>query len=142
MQQIHITLPLPPSVNAMHGYGNKIGSKRAPGVFRSAEYNEWIQYAGIEWRRQFPWGVPVLMQGRLRAQYIFTFIDNRGHDICNREKCLSDFLQEKIFENDSQIDEAHFLRRIERGGKSRVDCWITEIPDTRFVDMLTAGIQS
>lgn len=132
MNQIYLTLPMPPSINAMHGYGNKIGRKRAPGVFRSSEYNDWIALAGIEWRRQSNFGSLVMLQGRLRAQYIFVFTSDRDQDVNNREKCLSDFLQDKIFKNDAQIDESFHYRRIQVGCKQRVGCWITEIADNRY----------
>jgi Holliday junction resolvase RusA-like endonuclease len=132
----HIILPLPPSVNDMWQYN---GPRRP--VSRSKAYEAWIEHAGIWWRRQYPSGAPKLLQGRLLAQYVFFFIDARPHDIFNREKCLSDYLERKFYANDSQIDEGHVMRRIDRSKKANeVHVWLTEIEDRRFVDIFNPGV--
>lgn len=132
MNQTYLTLPMPPSMNAMHTFAKRVGRQHVPGVFRSAEYNDWIQYAGIFWRKQSNFGSIPLLQGRLRAQYTFVFDSDKDMDVNNREKCLSDFLQEKVFKNDCQIDESFHIRRIKDGCVRRVGCWVTEIADNRY----------
>lgn len=128
MGSYQIVLPMPPSLNAMHGYarGGKV-------VYRSDKYKAWLEYAGISYRMQYPCGVQ-LLSGRLRAQYLYIFTDTRDSDVFNREKCLSDFLQNKFFVNDSQIDEGQVFKRKSSHGQSRVRVWITEIPDNRHLD--------
>jgi len=135
MNSFYLTLPMPPSINAMHDYTKRVKGKHQMGVFRSSEYTDWIQYAGIEWRRQSNFGSLAMLHGRLRAQYVFIFDSDRDQDVNNREKCLSDFLQNKLFENDCQIDESFHWRRIMRHTPPKVHCWLTEIPDQRFIDM-------
>jgi len=142
MRCYEITLPLPTSINAAHtvggGYKCKVTGKWRRQVVRSDDYNTWVQYAGIEWRKQFPYGVAEIFTGRIRVDYIFLWIDGaRGtesSDIGNREKVLSDFLQKKFFENDRLIDEQHQYRRLTRHGENRVIVRVTEIPDHRFDD--------
>lgn len=129
MRSFSLVLPMPPSVNKMHGFAD-----RGKVVFRSKEYMGWIQWAGISWRKQFQYAPSPLM-GRLRAQYMFIFTDSRHliSDTFNREKCLSDFLQGKIYGNDSQIDEGQVFKRVHDFGKDRVRIWLTEIEDLRFL---------
>lgn len=136
-----IVLPLPPSINAAHTVGKKLVNKRAIAsagsdriVSRSAEYNDWVQFASIEYRKQFPYGAEKI-KGRIRCDFIFVFKTAAG-DTDNRIKVLQDFLQGKFFENDSQIDEPHAYKRIskEKGGK--VIAIIREIDDRRYEDPL------
>lgn len=79
-----------------------------------------------------------MLEGRLRVDYIFIWASSdRGHltsDVSNREKCLTDFLEGKFFENDKAIDEQHHYRRISELGKSRAICRIYAIPDRRYDD--------
>lgn len=136
-----ITLPLPPSVNAMHtqtnGFFDRAKKKWRRTVCRSAEYEDWIQRAAVKFRNEFPGGVGKLT-GRLSAHYIFIWnVKDPGSissDISNREKCLSDFLEHKFFENDRQIDEQHHYRRITEVGQSRAMCRIYAIEDNRYDD--------
>lgn len=130
-KEYHITLPLPPSVNAMYARDKRGGTRR------SGEYTAWVQYAGIAWRKQFPAGVPSLMTGRLRASYVHIFTDGIPRDIDNYCKVASDYLQGKFYQNDNQIDEWHIVRRLEKGGENRTMIWITQIADTRHVDMFS-----
>ena len=137
-----ICLPLPPSVNAMHtigrGFRNPKTGKMQRVKARSAEYKSWVEYAGTVYRKKFPSGV-LKLEGRLRADYIFCWHKkDRGRnssDISNREKCLSDFLEKKFFENDNQIDEQHHYRRFVEGEKSYVLCRIYQTPDRRLDDV-------
>lgn len=130
---------MPTSVNASHtvgkGFKDKSGKWRKV-VVRSPEYTDWLEWAGLEWRKQFPRGVAEKFTGRLRVDYLFVFTEGTSgavlSDIGNREKVLSDFLQHKFFENDKQIDEQHQFRRLTKHGKPRVIVRVTEIPDRRF----------
>lgn len=136
-----LTLPLPTSTNKSHtvgrGYRNAKGEWVTP-LPRSDDYREWIKQAGISFRNQFPHGVQK-MTGRLRVEYIFIWnIMDKGmdsSDIGNREKCLSDFLEKKLFENDKQIDEQAQWRRISaKYKKNFVWLRVLEIPDRRHDD--------
>lgn len=131
MRSFSLVLPLPPSVNAMHVFG-----KGGRIVARSSVYKTWIQYAGISYRKQFP-RFPEPLMGRLRAQYLFIFTNTDG-DVFNREKCLSDFLQGKLYGDDEQIDEGQVFKRIGTHGLDRVRVWLTEIPDQRHIDTINA----
>lgn len=134
-----ITLPLPTSVNASKtvgkGYRNPKTGKWTRTVSRSTEYNNWIQFAAVEYRNQFKGGVQKFF-GRLRVDYIFIWNDlDKGRDssdIGNREKCLSDFLEHKFFDNDNQIDEQHQYRRISPDYKNCVIVRVYEINDRRY----------
>jgi Holliday junction resolvase RusA-like endonuclease len=110
-----ITLSLPTSVNASHTIGR---NRRGGHICRSSEYREWVQIASIEYRQQYRSGVDRMFAGRLRVDYIFIWNEKSrgrlGSDISNREKVLSDFLQDKFFQNDKQIDEQHHYRRISK----------------------------
>ena len=134
-----IELPLPTSVNAMHTVGKGFRCPRTgkwrEKITRSAEYKLWLQLAAISFRNTFPGGVQKF-KGRLRVDYIFIWSDSdRGKDssdIANREKCLSDFLEKKLYQNDNQIDEQHHYRRICAEKESRVLLRVYEIPDRRY----------
>jgi len=128
-----ITLGMPTSVNRSREVGK---NKKGGYIVRSSEYESWLQYAAIEFRNQFPFGVSEKFKGRLRVDYIFCWTaDSPGRlssDISNREKALSDFLEKKFFENDNQIDEQHHYRRIIPSGHNHVLVRIYEIDDRRF----------
>lgn len=134
-RQHKITLPMPPSTNARLSVGPQAGKYHKSGkqkiVFRSPEYKAWIEHAAIHYRNQCPGGTQ-LLEGRLRAQYVFFFNSARDQDVANREKCLSDFLEHKIFKNDAQIDENFSYRKIRPGIEQHVVCFLTEIPDMRY----------
>lgn len=136
-----INLPLPPSVNAMHtvggGFRNPKTGKMTRVQCRSEEYRNWIEYAAVCYRNAFPGGVGKL-DGRLRVDYVFIWNkSDRGvhsSDVSNREKCLTDFLEGKFFENDKAIDEQHHYRRITDVGQNRVICRVYAIDDRRYYD--------
>lgn len=138
-----ILLPLPPSVNAMHTVGRGIFNPRTKKwdrvQTRSEEYRNWIQHAAVCYRNAFPGGASKLT-GRLRVDYIFIWhSSDTGHissDVSNREKCLTDFLEAKFFENDKFIDEQHHYRRVSDVGQNRVLCRVYAIPDRRYDDPL------
>lgn len=134
---------MPPSVNASHTVGRKFTNKRTVAyhgtdraITRSEEYTTWLQYAAIEFRKQYPYGVPKKLEGRIHIDYIFVFPTAAG-DTDNRVKVCQDFLQGKFFENDSQIDEPHPTKRImktEKGDKGKAIIIMREIPDRRYED--------
>ncbi len=139
MRYYEITLPLPVSVNASHdvggGYFCRKTKKWRKQVTRSEEYRNWIDFAGAAWRNSFPGGIREKFKGRIRVDYLFIWRDRspgaETSDIGNREKVLSDFLQHKFFENDSQIDEQHQYRRFIPESENCVIVRITEVPDNR-----------
>lgn len=134
-----IVLPLPPSVNAMHsvagGFFNRATRKWTRTITQSQEYKDWQQRAAVAYRNKFPGGVGHL-EGRLAVHYIFCWNSRDpgsiSSDINNREKCLSDFLEGRFFENDKAIDESHFFRRIVEAGQNRAICRIYAINDRRY----------
>lgn len=130
-----IKFPLPPSMNdAWTGTGIR-------GNFalrRSKHYNNWIELAGTFFRQQFPVGIPAdkMLKGRVRVQYIVYQNDERARDVDNYSKIITDYLQGKFYENDSQIDEVHITRRIDLTAKRNfLFVFVTEIEDKRRVDM-------
>lgn len=145
-----VTLPMPPSINNAHDLtqARKIFVNGKPqwvrSKVRSAEYRDWTQRAGNRWNGYFPQGVPRKLVGRLSMYGIFMWNESstsicgiqngESSDIDNRIKCLADFLQHKMFENDSMIDEHHHVRRIVKDGPDCVKLRIYEIPDSRYDD--------
>ena len=131
-----LTLSMPCSVNASHTVAR---NKKGGNIVRSPDYTGWLQMAHIEFRNQFQSGIGKKFTGRIRADYIFIWNElSRGKDssdISNREKVLSDFLQNKFFENDNQIDEQHHYRRFLPNCKDHVLARIYEIPDRRRDDL-------
>lgn len=126
-----IKLPLPPSVNDAYA------PDRRGGIRRTAACTRWVETAGRYWRAQFDHRPVQMFTGRIRIQRVYVFKDERVRDISNFSKVLDDFLQGKLYRNDSQIDEEHSLRRIVRAAKSnKVFVYITQIGDNRFMDML------
>lgn len=115
---IHLTLPLPPTVN--HYYGQR-GNRRfikAAGVEYRKAVAEIVSDAGIQ-----------TLEGRI-SLFVAVYPANRiRQDLDNRMKALQDALTEAgVWNDDSQIDELHLIRRgVEKGG--RVEVVITEIED-------------
>jgi len=119
------------------GFFNRGTRKWERTVCQSEEYRSWLQRAALKYRDRFPGGVSHLT-GRLAVHYIFIWSSqDRGcysSDVSNREKCLTDFLESKFFEDDKQIDEQHHYRRISELGQNRVICRIYAINDRRYND--------
>lgn len=108
---IKLALPLPPTVN--HYYG--VHGKR-----------RYIKPAGIQYRMAVADIVSDLkintLQGRL-AVFVAIWPSNRiKQDLDNRLKALQDALTYAgVWEDDSQIDELHLVRRdVIKGGKVEV----------------------
>ncbi|HEX3100275.1 MAG TPA: RusA family crossover junction endodeoxyribonuclease [Pyrinomonadaceae bacterium] len=141
MKYYQIFLPLPTSVNASHtvgaGFRNRKTGKWTRVKTRSKDYRDWIEAAGQAWRDQFCNGISKQFSGRIGVVYIFVWPLNDPSplsDIGNREKVLSDFLQDKFYQNDNQIDEQRHYRRV--WGNKRPYVWVRiyEIPDSRYSD--------
>lgn len=94
---IRISTPhIPPSVNA--AYANNKGKGR--GRTRTAEYRAWANAVGYDLNAAMRGQEPILGPYTI----VITLDRSRRHklsDIMNREKCVSDILEEhKIIEND------------------------------------------
>lgn len=120
---IHLTLPLPPTVN--HYLGQR-------------GHRKFIKPAGIEYRKQVADIVSDAqirtLEGRIRM-YVAVYPANRiKQDLDNRLKALQDALTHAgVWEDDSQIDDLHIVRRpVEKGG--RVEVVILEIGNDRRKD--------
>jgi len=129
-----IKLPMPISVNASHTIGKGRNGRH---LIRSKSYNDWLQYAAISFRQQFP-VKPQLFTGRIRLECILCFVDGaRGSDTSdadNRIKSLQDFLQGKFYENDKQIDLVIAHRRKIKATDAHVLVRVYETPDYRYDD--------
>lgn len=94
---IELTLPFPPSVNALYDGGHKSHQR-----FKSKKYKEWLKEAAQALLGQkytsFAPDLPLEVLYRLSPP------DNRRRDLANCEKALSDFLvSSKIISDDSMI---------------------------------------
>ena len=93
--QVELTLPFPPSVNALYSTNWKTKKR-----FKSERYCRWIERA-IKHMTRFP-----VARGKVKALYEFGRPDNRKRDVANYEKAVSDFLTHTVILNDdSQIEE-------------------------------------
>jgi crossover junction endodeoxyribonuclease RusA len=99
MSAVTLTLPFPPSVNAL--------TRNVPGVGRvkTARYKAWITEAGWEARRQHA--------GKVLGPYALTIIakrpDARRRDLGNLEKAISDLLVSLGI-----IEDDYLAQRIEK----------------------------
>jgi len=99
---LELLLPVPPSVNGI--YPGK--SKR----HKSKAYKQWLAEADWQLKQQHSYHIP----GRISAQYILHFPNNRARDIENYCKVTSDYLARRgIIEDDERIDRL----LVERGEK-------------------------
>lgn len=98
---IQLILPVPPTANNLFPT-NKQGKR-----FPSSKYKAWMREAArAVGPRKFE-----ELEGRLRAEYRFSFPDKRKRDVANFEKAVTDFLQKQgLFKDDSQIDEMRLIR--------------------------------
>lgn len=124
-----LVLPMPTSLNALY-----VPTRN--GIQKTSEWKTWNQLALISFRKQFGYESLKQITGRIRAQYLCIKTNGRDYDAANLEKALSDFLQKKFFDNDSQIDEMQIFKRFGKHGQSRVRVWLTEIPDERYIDTM------
>lgn len=95
---IHVTLPLPPSVNSIWSHGSG-------GVFRSRLYKKWRETAG--------WTLQAARQKRGEGPYKMTLFlpaDMAG-DIDNRIKVASDLLVEhRLIDDDRHAQTVLIMR--------------------------------
>ena len=93
LEPIHLTLPVPPSVNALFKNVNKIGRAK------TAAYRAWIAEATLNLRLQ--------ARTRIEGQYMIDFLmpwPSRA-DLLNLDKAIPDLLQaEGVITNDSLCD--------------------------------------
>ena len=104
---ISLTLPFPPSVNHYWGQSGKrrfIGKK---GVQFREDVMEAMYISGVD-----------ALEGRLCVHVNLYPPDKRKRDIDNSMKSLLDACEHaKCYENDSQIDELHIIRKeVVKGG--------------------------
>jgi len=94
-----LVLPIPPSLNqcyaARHIKGRTI-------YYKTKTARDWENAQHIPKQ--------ALLEGRLKVVYSYAFKDKRVRDISNYVKLLDDFLEGKVFKNDSQIDDARQIR--------------------------------
>jgi crossover junction endodeoxyribonuclease RusA len=113
---IHLTLPMPPSIN--HAYGVRKGG------------GKYIKPAGVAYRQEVAEIVAEkgcrTLEGRISLFAVISPADKRRQDLDNRSKALQDALTHAgVWLDDEQIDELHLVRgEVIKGG--RVTVVITE----------------
>jgi crossover junction endodeoxyribonuclease RusA len=112
---ISLQLPYPPSVNHYWGVSGKqrfIGKK-------GKEFRQAVAEACLDAQIQ-------TMDGRLAVHVAIWPPDNRKRDVDNTLKPLLDAMEHAgVYENDSQIDELHIIRRETMKGGS---CSVVIVP--------------
>ena|SRR5580698_10610245 len=94
---IELTLPFPPSVNALYDGGHKSHQR-----FKNKRYKEWLRESAQALLGQEY--VPFAPHLSLEVHYRLSAPDERRRDLANCEKALSDFLvSSKIISDDSMI---------------------------------------
>lgn len=125
--RVELTLPLPPSVNALYynrskkelGIAKAIG-KPLKGRGKTDRYRQWLRTAGNLINAQRP--------GRIGGAYTLTIIIGSGAalDLGNAEKAVSDILQEYgIVDNDKKANDIHLSRSEHVGAR---ECRVTVTP--------------
>lgn len=112
---IRLTLPIPPSVNALHraiGRGRNILSREGREFYKAAE---------LLLKEQGPF---TQLEGDVRAIYHFYFPDKRRRDVFNYEKALSDVITKAgVWGDDCQIVSGHVCKRYDKIAP-RVECFL------------------
>lgn len=116
-----IVLPLPPSVNAAYRSTGR-------GWYKTAAYKKWLEKAEIAYQQNYPENVTAI-QGPVRAEYTIIQGDKRPRDIANYDKCLSDFLEGRFFENDAQIDLMILARQYGSKGSNLVHVYVQKMDE-------------
>jgi crossover junction endodeoxyribonuclease RusA len=127
---INLILPYPPSVNHYWGVSGKqrfIGKK-------GKEFRQAVAEACLDAQIQ-------TMDGRLAVHVAIWPPDNRKRDVDNTIKPLLDAMEHAgVYENDSQIDELHIIRREPmKGGSCSV---VVSISCVRFFPELLNTFQN
>jgi Holliday junction resolvase RusA-like endonuclease len=123
--RIECDLPMPPSVNDIWTpVAMPRANRRAARLIKSKLYTEWeapalriaksrllrSDFENLDADTRSVSGVG-FGSSRLRMWLVYHFVGNRNDDINNREKALSDMLEDAgWFDNDYQIDETHIYR--------------------------------
>lgn len=94
-----LTLPMPPSVNALYGRVNRDAIEA-----RDAYKRDVARLCG-RYRNPFAGPVAVVME---------IYFERRGSDLSNRVKLTEDALNGICWVDDGQIEEAHQFKRIDR----------------------------
>ena len=101
---VRIVLPMPPSTN-------RIWRGKAKGVYRSAEYTQWIIVAGnmLKSYRLKPVSPPYAVVYEFGRRVTKKgAVSKVRMDVANREKALSDLLQKMtLIEDDCLIEDMH-----------------------------------
>ena len=101
MQQVNLTIPLPPSLNG--GYWGFAGSRRFL-TLAAREFKTVVAHAVSQQPIRFG-------SSRLSLKIIVHFRDKRRADLSNRIKATEDALcQAGLFDDDSQIDHLEVVR--------------------------------
>ena len=104
IQQLKLTLPLPPTLNS--AYRNVAGIGRV----KTKRVKEWAKEACLSLIGMGLSGIPLAPPYRVVLGLYFG--DNRKSDIANREKIAVDFLVDQgVISDDSHIDEM-VIRRL------------------------------
>lgn len=124
---MQITLPLPPSDNALHRAGKTKTGK--PIVYPTQEYKAWVDVARSWLRAQ----ATEVAEGDV-AVHLAIYFPTRAGDLTNRVKAAHDILQGVAFTNDSQVVHAAQRREVD-GGHPRIIATIKPLT----VDLFTAA---
>ena len=111
---IEVTLPLPPSVNAMYKRG------RGYGLYKSKEAKEWVtECLWLLKKNRKKFG------GKVDVEIHFFF--KRDSDIDNRIKPLLDLFQEAgVYKNDKQVYSIYVGKNLHKDEEPRVEVTIYE----------------
>lgn len=101
---------------------------------RSDAYDEYTRKSNEVWQRLCRQeGIPAKIEGRIRLDICFNF-HHTTSDLSNRMKVFEDWLQNKFFDNDNQIDSLRVDKRIWREIPEQVEVCISTMEDLRFQD--------
>lgn len=104
---VSLTLPYPPSVNALWRSGKSRKTGRTF-VYPSAAYKAWLAEAHVAWLQQRSKLSVKSIRGWYRITILANPPDRRLRDLGNLEKAVSDFLQSiMVVENDSLAGDIH-----------------------------------
>ena len=102
-----IRFPLSPTANNLKSIRSLPG--RRPFLVPSTMYNVYKQAVEAAWKAHWEGRLPEPLNARLRVRVI-VHQARGGGDIINREKAAFDALTGLAWEDDSQIDDVHFIR--------------------------------
>lgn len=107
---LHITVPMPPSVNALYGVDSKGQKFLLPEQVAFRKEVEGLVHIATR-------GNIAPMAGRIHLWLRLHFANRRRTDISNRIKALEDsFTHAGVYKDDSQIDKLDVERVVDPGG--------------------------